>query len=452
MLPRFSNRGLLVAARAKFAAFRRDRRGNIAILSALLMPAVLGTFGLGTEVASWHANQRAMQNAADSAAVAAATNASDSYAVEARAVTARYGLNHGQQGVAVTVVNGQSCPDGQGVCYRVTITKPQALILAQLVGYGGDTTLAGSPAKRITATALAIQASGPRPYCVLALAGSGASDAIRSNGAASANLSGCNLMSNTGARCNGHNLGADFGDARITNNGCGVKQTSGMSPVIDPYFALASRIPSDPCGGVYPRAPSRNNDPPLPVSNRLSGGYSWGGAAVHKCGDIELTGPMQIDSTGDGALLVIHNGRLDTNGYTLKTQNGGALTVVFTGSDGDRTHTPVGGGRLDFRAPSSGPWTGVAIYQDPAMTGGVDISEAGNSPAWDITGLVYLPKASVTFSGAVNKSSEGASCFVLVVDDILINGTGAILEHGECKAAGLDMPVSMVPMRGQLVS
>jgi hypothetical protein len=80
------------------------------------------------------------------------------------------------------------------------------------------------------------------------------------------------------------------------------------------------------------------------------------------------------------------------------------------------------------------------------------MSEAGNDPTWDITGLVYLPHASVTLSGAVNKSSSGASCFVIVTDNLTINGTGEILAHGECPQAGLMMPASEVPSRGQLVS
>jgi hypothetical protein len=85
------------------------------------------------------------------------------------------------------------------------------------------------------------------------------------------------------------------------------------------------------------------------------------------------------------------------------------------------------------------------------LTSGVDISAAGNSPTWDITGLVYLSQSNVQFSGAVNRSSFGASCFVLVVNSVLINGTGSILETGGCTAAGLNMPTAQVPSRGELV-
>lgn len=91
------------------------------------------------------------------------------------------------------------------------------------------------------------------------------------------------------------------------------------------------------------------------------------------------------------------------------------------------------------------------MYQDPSLTSGVDISAAGNSPTWDLTGAVYLPHSSVTFSGVVNKASNGKSCFAMVVDNITINGTGSILEHGQCAQAGLAMPTGQVPSRGKLV-
>ena len=62
---------------------------------------------------------------------------------------------------------------------------------------------------------------------------------------------------------------------------------------------------------------------------------------------------------------------------------------------------------LDFAAPTSGNWSGVAIYQAPSLTSGVDVSAARNSPAWDITGAVYLAHSSVTFSGAVPTHGSG---------------------------------------------
>lgn len=168
------------------------------------------------------------------------------------------------------------------------------------------------------------------------------------------------------------------------------------------------------------------------------------------CGDVQLTGDVTITTSGT---LTIFNGQMDTNNKTIKTAAGVTATIIFSGSNNaNYDHTPTGGGTIDITAPTSGVWSGVAIYQDPKLTTNVDISEAGNSPTWNITGLVYLPHSSVTFSGAVNKSSNGKSCFVLVVDNVRINGTGSILSQGECAAAGLTMPASNIPSRGKLVS
>jgi hypothetical protein len=176
----------------------------------------------------------------------------------------------------------------------------------------------------------------------------------------------------------------------------------------------------------------------LPASNLWSGSKTLSGTTA-VCGDLQLTGNVTVDAAPSG-ILVIENGQLDTNGYTLSTTSGSGLTVIFSGTAGAYTHAPTGGGTLNIAAPSSGAWSGVALYQDPSLTTGVNISAAGNSPTWDITGLVYLPHASVTFSGAVNKSSNGASCFALVVDNVTLNGTAAILAHGACAAAGLTLP------------
>ncbi len=82
-------------------------------------------------------------------------------------------------------------------------------------------------------------------------------------------------------------------------------------------------------------------------------------------------------------------------------------------------------------------------------------SAAGNAPTWNISGLVYMPHSNVTLSGAVNKSSNGQACFVMVMDSITINGTGDVMSGNtpaNCSRAGVNLPYATVPGRGQLVS
>jgi Flp pilus assembly protein TadG len=429
---------------------RTDRNGTVAVVMGILLPVLVGTVGLGFEVGNWYQVNRGMQNAADSAAIAAATNASSNYNVEALAVAAQYGFVNGANNVTVTATNAATCPAGGNTCYGVTITGVVPLYLSQVVGFKGTTTVNGVPQTSLSATAVAGQGSTPVPLCMLALDKTVGIVALQTNGAPKANMARCSIMSNASATCNGHNLGADNGLAAGTDNGCGVAEYSNVPVVADPYAHLASNIPTNTCGS-YPQEHAKKNGTRLPASNLWTGTQALSGNA-QVCGDLQLTGDVTINTPAAGAVLVIENGQLDTNGHTLTSSSGSGLTVVFTGTNAaGYTYAPTGGGTLNVAAPTSGVWSGVAIFQDPKLTTGVDISAAGNSPTWDITGLVYLPNSNVTFSGAVNKSSNGQSC-VLVVNTILINGTGSILSTGGCAAAGLHMPSGTIPSgRGQLV-
>ena len=97
-----------------------DRRGNVAIMMGLLMVPIVGAMGLGFEVSHWYMAKRAMQNAADSAAIAAASNASSNYDVEAKAVAALYGFVDGQNNNTVTASNAAACPGGSGRSWVVS--------------------------------------------------------------------------------------------------------------------------------------------------------------------------------------------------------------------------------------------------------------------------------------------------------------------------------------------
>jgi Flp pilus assembly protein TadG len=412
----------------------RDEGAVVAVLAALALTGLIGAVGLALDVGMWYRTNRALQNAADAAVVAAALNSGSSYQSEAKAVAAQYGFVHGVNGITVTALNNQTCPGGTTNCYQVTVAQSSAPRFFSPVIGSFNPALAG--------TAMA-SASETHSYCLLALASSDTDPAILGNGSPKADLSNCSLMSNTGATCHGHNLNATYGDAHKTNNGCGITERSNVSTVADPYSSLASNIPSDTCGGSYPQEPTKKKDPALPASNKWSGSKTLPATTI-VCGDLQLTGVTTLTTASPGSVLVIENGQLDTNGYTLQTATGSALTIIFSGTAGSYTHSPTGGGTLDFQAPTSGTWKGMAIYQDPALTTGVDITYAGNSPTWKITGVVYLPHSSVTFKGAVNKSSNGASCFELVVDNITIDGTGEILATGGCAAAGVTLPTNNV--------
>ena len=417
---------------AKAARFRKDRRGAAAILFALSMPMLIGGLGLGLEVSNWYMTQRGMQNAADAGALAAATNGSSNYDVEAKAVAAQYGFTTG-----VTVANNVACPGGGNNCYRVTVSGTVPLYLSPVVGYAGN----GQGQQNLSATAIAGLSTTQRPYCILALGANGV-EGITSHGAPQADLSGCNIKSNTTATCSGSNLNADVGDTVGANNGCGVKQASGLLRTPDPYSGLASNIPADTCAGSYPQEPAS-------TTTKWAGNQILSGNR-QVCGDLQLTSNVTVNAPS-GAVLVIQNGRLDTNGYSFTTSNGSALTVVFSGSiGGSYVHAPVGTGTINIVAPTTGLWKDFAFYQDPKLTSGVDISLS--SATWDITGIMYIPHSNFTFSGG-GSGGSGQRCFVMVVNTLVINGTGSILSVNGCQTKTFTKPTGAVPNgRGQLVS
>ena len=270
-----SVRATYKAVRSRLIDFVRDRSGNVAVITALALPALIGATGLSVEVSYWYLTQRSMQNAADSAAIAAATNGTANYAVEAKAAAARYGFVDGINNITVTASNTATCPSGGATCYSATITGYVPVLLSQVIGYKGTATIAATPQTELNATAVARLDLMPREYCILALGTSGI--AFGTNGAPKAELKGCNVMSNAGARCNGNNLGADYGDAAGTNDGCGIIQRSNVPPLADPYAGLRSNIMADPCGKSYPQMGSANfgtSTPSGALPNKWEAGFA----------------------------------------------------------------------------------------------------------------------------------------------------------------------------------
>lgn len=433
--------------------FLHDRRGVVVLLVALALPVLIGTMGLAAEASYWYMHKRSMQNAADAAAIAAATNSSSTYAAEAKAVAANLGFQDGLGNVTVQVANPATAPGCSANCYTVTVSDKVPLFLSQVAHYDGTnnsgmTVLAASA----VATSAYVKA---RPFCILALADFPlVGPVVGITGAVIANLNGCNVMSDSNAICLLTNLNSNVGDAVGGNLGCGIVQHSNMPYVPDPYSGLASNIPADPCGGVYHWEPVLGS---LPASNQWSGSKPPGTYQI--CGDLQLTGDTTITGPGN-TLLVIYNGKLDTSsgllslltGHTLQTASGAGLTIVFSGSNSllGILHTPVGSGTLDIAAPTSGSWSGIAIYHDPALTVGVNLPSLGVGPTWNISGMVYVPNSIVALAGAVNPATNGARCFGMVVGTFAAALGSIFPNNNQCSAAGLIPPMGGI--RGTLVN
>jgi Flp pilus assembly protein TadG len=414
--------------------FARDRRGNVAVMAAILIVPLIGLLGLAGEISTWYTIDRSLQNATDAAAIAAARNNDQTndpggmlrYQREAFAVASQYGLVNGVNNVTLSAAV-VACPSGSGTCYQVWASRPVPVLLSAITGFLGNTTLNGGNGQLIGASSIATTVGGATRFCLLTLS-DGITKQLVVDGGPNTDMGGCSTASNGAAICNGGGLGnsgysyAAAGD----KNDCGdtaAQDKTNAGNLVDPFAGLASQIPPNTCpsptsASSYPQEPKKGF--PTGSPNLISGSRS--GTQV-VCGDQQLSGDLTLPA---GTLFVIENGALDLNGFTVNATN---ATIIFTGptiAGLTPSHFPVGSGTLNLTAPVDGTWQDVAMYQDPALPAGagVDITSAGNTPTWNINGVVDVPNSNVTVSGDINRGVS--DCFGLVSLTLTFNGTGFI--------------------------
>jgi Flp pilus assembly protein TadG len=115
---------------------RRDRRGAVAVLTALASTALLGFTGLAVDVGVWKYMQGRLQQTVDQASRAATIALMDGQnpTIAARTVAASYGFVNGRNGVTVTVnwPPTQGTYAGSGMAVEVIIQAPAPEFFSRL--------------------------------------------------------------------------------------------------------------------------------------------------------------------------------------------------------------------------------------------------------------------------------------------------------------------------------
>jgi Flp pilus assembly protein TadG len=167
----------------------RDRKGGVAVVTAMFMSSLVGFAGLGTEATLWYVAKRNLQGATDAAAYTAGTaeaagQNSTAFTSAAKAVAKQYGYVDGTGGVTVTVNNPPATGNntGNANAIEVVILQPQQLMFASLF-------MASNP--NISARAVAAPGAatgGGAANCVIALDHGNVTDVI-DTGTATLNMS-----------------------------------------------------------------------------------------------------------------------------------------------------------------------------------------------------------------------------------------------------------------------
>jgi Flp pilus assembly protein TadG len=466
-----------------------DRRGNIAAMTALLIVPLVGAMGLAVEVSDWYLTQRAIQNAADSGAIAAALNngqkcadgttmatgattltcsspikthcsaSSETFDCAAVATAAKYNLTDNLNTVTVTASFLTSgCPKSAPTCYEIAIQKSLPVRLMGLVGFKATSQI-------IKASAVSEPNGTARTYCILSLvtgdgsAGSANAGITEKGGGNGTDSTGCNLASDGGASCN--NANHQIGD--IVDSFAGPWANCAPNGPPNKNSQLTSTISDD----AY-RALDTNVSKFAGTCPSFAGSGTYTVTLASQCvvtGNLQVPSPpkkgaptvLQVATAAGGSVLVIKNGTLDLNGGTFQVISGGGLTIIFTGG-GSSSPYPSGSGTFDSYGPdlaSGNTFAGISIYDDPlTYNTAFNMTYTGNSPTWNVTGLIYMPNADVTLKGDIGFASDAAAnsqlCFSLVDQTFQSNGNWAIYPaksgsggiQSQCTNAGLTPPTS----------
>lgn len=385
------------------------------------MIVILGMVALGVEITLVLYKHRAMQSAADSAAMGGATALMRGYpadfTVESRAITAAAGFVNGVEDVTVTVNRpptlGTHAGDNSAV--EVIVSQPQYLGLVALFRDG---------LFQVGARAVATL-GGTGTACVLQLLPNWMTGISITNGArvtledcgVEANAAGPSSLQATG----GARLVTQFvsvsGDVSVSN-GARITATDGVKTnqpgVADPYASVAQ--------------PSYSGCDHTNMTLGWNAHEQIISPGVY-CNGLAFTNAARV--VMNPGVYIIDRGRFDIGGGTQVS--GAGVTIFLTSSTGnDYADVYIGNGaRIEFSAPTSGAMSGLVFFGDRNAPLG-NITEFGGGARADITGAIYFPSQTVTMG---NGFSNDASCTQLIAGAIQF--TGGVRFRNDCDSSGV---------------
>ena len=385
----------------------RDRSGAYSIVTALMLPVLVGFAGFGTEAGLWFFDHQKMQGAADAAAYSAGLAYSlgntAGYSTEAKAVAAQYGFVDGSGGTTVTV----NQPPASG---SHTATTGAVEVIIQQSQQRLFSAVLTSSALNIAARAVATQNPG-HSVCVLGLDPSAANTVSLTNNATLPNPN-CALASNSSSASGlslSNNAVVDgpttsHGGDSLANNSAlnGTPNLTNAATIPDPY---ASENPPAP-----PTCTAQNGVVTGPHRGTLqvTADTTVNGVGVtHFCSGLNFSNNISVNFAP--GIYFIDQQFIVSNNATL---SGSGVTFVINGNYaiGCATCTPPGisnNAILNLQAPGPGtPTAGIVFFGLRNATSTVTQTFSNNT-VLNLTGAVYFPNQIVNFDN--NASSSGAN-------------------------------------------
>jgi Flp pilus assembly protein TadG len=349
-------------------------RGQIMVLFALLLPALIGFVGLAVDGGRLLAERRHLQAVADAAAWAAATEAVYGTPSTAAAAAQWYASQNGGPTVSVAQPPTNGPYAGRAGYVTVQVERSLTLTLMQIF----------HPAPMpIVVTATAGPSPGPAPYGLLALSPTGGIDLTGGVGVVVRNSSaGSN---NTISAVGSSSLTADLlvtAARGISGSATGLRGTQpNVGPIPDPFAQLST--------------------PPAPATTVAGLSLTGSGQAVTATpgrwtGDLSVGGSDNQVTLAPGVYYFDQGAKLDVSGGTNSVVGNGVLIYLA----GTSTINVTSGANLQLTAPTAPPYSGGASRLVVFMArGNTSLIDLNGGATTSLTGTVYAPTGQVRLTG-----------------------------------------------------
>ena len=418
------------AAAFEMSATTRGRSGQILIFGTLSLVFLFTVVGLAVDVGYAFMVKRRAQTAADAAAIGAA--------VYARVNGDACGAN------GVTCGNSYTCADppvspptnslqagclyasqngflNDGTSQRISLIENNTTLGSGLTPsiwiqatvsqqYSNNFLIVGGfNGGYSTATATSGVAGTPGAQCAYVLGTSaGGGGGLIDSASGNLSFSNCGVYSNDGIDQTGS------GAVSATNGGIYTYGTNTYnSAKVTPAPTAEAATAADPFANL-PK-------PTVPTTcDHTNYNNTAGGAISHGtyCRGMQLSGGSADYTLGAGIYYIVGGGLSFSSSKNI-TGSGVMFYLTCNATYTAHASTLSGSGSISITAPTSGPYIGILMYQDPSCpTGTNTISASGASNS---TGALYFPNTELDFSG-----SGGTTYLSIVAFTLKYTGSGAL--------------------------
>ena len=373
--------------RKRLSAFCSGTRGNFAVITALMLPVLVGLIGLALDTANWYSNHRQMDRIVETAAAAAASYLASDTTAQITAIAGN-----------VAALNGLSTSTGDTLAVTVA-SNPATLTVTGKRKLNQFFSAPFLPAGLTTTSAATAGASG-NPVCILVLDPS-SSQTLLVNSGVTLDAPSCQIdvasTSPSAAIFNSSlpNVAGVCVAGGSTLNGSTINNlANNCTTASDPY---AGNIATPTVGGCTVNGQNFSG-----TTNLNPGTY---------CGSFNFNSPGNANLAA--GLYILNGTNWNINGGWTVTGTGVTFYFVTSGSFIQFNSNVT----VNLSAPTSGTYANILMFE-PAGLSISSFAVDGTSSGHLLEGVIHLPSRNITFNAASNVTSDALT---LVVNQLILD-------------------------------